>query len=246
MVKSTTNELIPASVVQNKSVFKLYRDVVDTMISGAGSFAAILHRHRSADRLRKTVFVLAGCTEDMLAAFRATVDTGRNSPRHVADASDKFLLAIGTYKDSASGRPCRNFAGGVIVFVAPHSSDLWTLGNQIVDARDNLATCTNRATGVAVAYRFNNTVDGSRELLPAVGANEQHFFVTVCRYLAGSVSILAAPHIGDFRALSFQIVDTGNHLAVRARRATGVAAIHRMDDIVNRSLKLLLAVRADE
>lgn len=161
MVKSTTNELIPASVVQNKSVFKLYRDVVDTMISGAGSFAAILHRHRSADRLRKTVFVLAGCTEDMLAAFRATVDTGRNSPRHVADASDKFLLAIGTYKDSASGRPCRNFAGGVIVFVAPHSSDLWTLGNQIVDARDNLATCTNRATGVAVAYRFNNTVDGS-------------------------------------------------------------------------------------
>lgn len=147
------------------------------MISGAGSFAAILHRHRSADRLRKTVFVLAGCTEDMFAAFRATVDTGRNSPRHVADASDKFLLAIGTYKDSASGRPCRNFAGGVIVFVAPHSSDLWTLGNQIVDARDNLATCTNRATGVAVAYRFNNTVDGSRELLPAVGANEEHFLL---------------------------------------------------------------------
>lgn len=185
-------------------------------------------------------------TLSMLAAFRATVDTGRNSPRHVADASDKFLLAIGTYKDSASGRPCRNFAGGVIVFVAPHSSDLWTLGNQIVDARDNLATCTNRATGVAVAYRFNNTVDGSRELLPAVGANEQHFFVTVCRYLAGSISILAAPHIGDFRALSFQIVDTGNHLAVRARRATGVAAIHRMDDIANGSLKLLTAIRANK
>ena len=63
MVKSTTDKLVPASMVQNEPVFKLHRDVVDTMISGAGGFAAILHRHRSADRFRRTVLVLASCVD---------------------------------------------------------------------------------------------------------------------------------------------------------------------------------------
>lgn len=74
-------------MVQNKPVFKLHRDVVDTMISGAGGFAAILHRHRSADRFRRTVLVLASCVDGTppQSAIGAASNTGRNSPRHVVD-----------------------------------------------------------------------------------------------------------------------------------------------------------------
>ena len=43
LVKGTTDKLVPASMIQNKSVFELYRDVVDTMISNTGGFASILH-----------------------------------------------------------------------------------------------------------------------------------------------------------------------------------------------------------
>lgn len=43
VVKGTTDKLVPASMIQNKSVFELYRDVVDTMISNTGGFASILH-----------------------------------------------------------------------------------------------------------------------------------------------------------------------------------------------------------
>lgn len=63
VVKGTTDKLVPASMIQNKSVFELYRDVVDTMISNTGGFASILHRHRGADRFLKIVLVLA-CRTD--------------------------------------------------------------------------------------------------------------------------------------------------------------------------------------
>ena len=43
VVKGTTDKLVPASMIQNKSVFELYSDVVDTMVSNTGGFAAILH-----------------------------------------------------------------------------------------------------------------------------------------------------------------------------------------------------------
>lgn len=87
MVKSTTDKLVPASMVQNEPVFKLHRDVVDTMISGAGGFTAILHRHRGADRFRRTVLVLASCVDGTppQSAIGAASNTGRNSPRHVVD-----------------------------------------------------------------------------------------------------------------------------------------------------------------
>lgn len=41
VVKGATDKLVPASMIQNKSVFELYRDVVDTMVSNTGGFAAI-------------------------------------------------------------------------------------------------------------------------------------------------------------------------------------------------------------
>lgn len=43
VVKGTTDKLVPASMIQNKSVLELHRDVVDTMVSNTGGFAAILH-----------------------------------------------------------------------------------------------------------------------------------------------------------------------------------------------------------
>jgi hypothetical protein len=43
VVKSATDKLVPASMIQNKTIFELYRDVVDTMVSNTGGFAAILH-----------------------------------------------------------------------------------------------------------------------------------------------------------------------------------------------------------
>lgn len=43
VVKSATDKLVPASMIQIKSAFELYRDVVDIMVSNTGGFAAILH-----------------------------------------------------------------------------------------------------------------------------------------------------------------------------------------------------------
>jgi hypothetical protein len=43
VMKGTTDKLVPASMIQNKTIFELYRDVVDTMVSNTGGFAAILH-----------------------------------------------------------------------------------------------------------------------------------------------------------------------------------------------------------
>ena len=170
VVKSTTDKLVPASMVQNEPVFKLHRDVVDTMISGAGGFAAILHRHRSADRFRRTVLVLASCVDGTppQSAIGAASNTGRNSPRHVVDACHKLLFAIGAHKNGASGRTGRNFAGGVIVLAAPHSSSFWIHGRQIVDAGNSLATCTNRATGIVMQQRIDDVANGSLKLLFAV------------------------------------------------------------------------------
>lgn len=179
MVKSTTDKLVPASMVQNEPVFKLHRDVVDTMISGAGGFAAILHRHRSADRFRRTVLVLASCVDGtpLQSAIGAASNTGRNSPRHVVDACHKLLFAIGAHKNGASGRTGRNFAGGVIVLAAPHSSSFWIHGRQIVDAGNSLATCTNRATGIVMQQRIDDVANGSLKLLFAVDG-----VVTVHKY----------------------------------------------------------------
>lgn len=43
VVKGTTDKLVPASMVQDEPVLELHRDVVDTMISNTGGFAAIFH-----------------------------------------------------------------------------------------------------------------------------------------------------------------------------------------------------------
>ena len=45
VVKGTTDKLVPASMIQNKSVLELHRDVVDTMVSNTGGFAAIFHNY---------------------------------------------------------------------------------------------------------------------------------------------------------------------------------------------------------
>ena len=59
VVKGTTDKLVPTSMVQDEPVLELHRDVVDTMISNTGGFASILHRHRSANRFRIIVLILA-------------------------------------------------------------------------------------------------------------------------------------------------------------------------------------------
>jgi len=203
-VKSATDKLVPASMVQNEPVFKLHRDVVDTMISGAGGFAAILHRHRSADRFRRTVLVLASCVDGTppQSAIGAASNTGRNSPRHVVDACHKLLFAIGAHKNGASGRTSRNFAGGVIVLAAPHSSSFWIHGRQIVDAGNSLATRTNRATGIVMQQRIDDVANGSLKLLFAVGTDKPCHFVVACRYLIWRASVFAAPHVGCLVAKS--------------------------------------------
>lgn len=43
VMKGTTDKLVPASMIQNKTIFELYSDVVDTMVSNTGGFAAIFH-----------------------------------------------------------------------------------------------------------------------------------------------------------------------------------------------------------
>lgn len=63
VVKGTTDKLVPASMVQDEPVLELHRDVVDTMISNTGGFAAIFHRHRSANRFHIIVLILASCTD---------------------------------------------------------------------------------------------------------------------------------------------------------------------------------------
>ena len=59
VVKGTTDKLVPASMIQNKSVFELYRDVVDTMISNTGGFAAILYGMNSVSYTHLTLPTIA-------------------------------------------------------------------------------------------------------------------------------------------------------------------------------------------
>ena len=43
VVKSATDKLVPASMIQNKTIFELNGNVINIVISGAGGFAAIFH-----------------------------------------------------------------------------------------------------------------------------------------------------------------------------------------------------------
>ena len=214
VVKSATDKLVPASMIQIKSAFELYRDVVDTMVSNTGGFAAILHRHRGADRFRKIVLVLACCTDSTHPHFAVGTagSTGCNSPRHGANACHELFLTIRAYEDSASFRTSGNFAGSIIVLVAPHGRDLGILGSQIVDAGNNLTTCANRATGMVVHQGFNDIANRSLKFLLAVGAYEPRFLVAAYRYFAGGVCVLETPHSGNLRTLGSQIVDAGNDI----------------------------------
>ena len=75
-------------------------DVVDTMVSNTGGFAAIFHRHRGADRFRKIVLVLA-CRTDSAHPHFAVATAGRtrcNSPRHSANACHELFLTTGQTK----------------------------------------------------------------------------------------------------------------------------------------------------
>ena len=198
VVKGTTDKLVPASMIQNKSVFELYRDVVDTMISNTGGFAAILHRHRSANRFRIIVLILASCTDSTHPHFAVGTagSTGCNSPRHGANACHKLFLTIRAYENSSSFRTSRNFAGSVIVLVAPQRNNFRTLGSQIIDSGNNLATCANRATGMVVRQGFNDIANRSLKFLLAIWAYEPRFLVAAYRYFAG-VYVFLALHIAE-------------------------------------------------
>ena len=214
VVKGTTDKLVPASMIQNKSVFELYRDFVDTMVSNTGGFAAIFHRHRSANRFHIIVLILASCTDSTHPHFAVGTagGTGCNSPRHGANACHELFFAIRAYEDSSSFRTSGNFAGSVIVLVAPHRNNLRTLGSQIIDSGNNLATCANRATCAAILYGMNYIADRSFKLLLTIWAYESRFFVIACRCFARGVCVLGTPHSGNLRTLGSQIVDAGNDI----------------------------------
>ena len=103
VVKGTTDKLVPASMVQDEPVLELHRDVVDTMVSNTGGFAAILHRQRSANRFHIIVLVLACRTDSAHPHFAVGTagSTGCNSPRHGANACHELFLTIRAYEDSA-------------------------------------------------------------------------------------------------------------------------------------------------
>ena len=214
VVKGTTDKLVPTSMVQDEPVLELHRDVVDTMISNTGGFASILHRHRSANRFRIIVLILASCTDSTHPHFAVGTagSTGCNSPRHGANACHKLFLTIRAYEDSSSFRTSRNFAGSVIVLVALQRNNFRTLGSQIIDSGNNLATCTNRATGMVVHQGFNDIANRSLKFLLAVGAYEPRFLVAAYRYFAGGVCVLGTPHSGNLWTFGSQIVDAGNDI----------------------------------
>ena len=167
VVKGATDKLVPASMIQNKTIFELNGNVINAVISGAGGFAAILHRHRSADGFRIIVLILASCTDSTHPHFAVGTagSTGCNSPRHGANACHKLFLTIRAYEDSSSFRTSRNFAGSVIVLVAPQRNNFRTLGSQIIDSGNNLATCANRATCMVVHQGFNDIANRSLKIL---------------------------------------------------------------------------------
>ena len=130
----------------------------------------------------------------------------------IANRSLKFLLAVGAYEPYLLVVTCRYFTGREIVLIAPHGSGHRALGSQIIDTRNNLATCANRATCAAILYGMNYIADRSFKLLLTIGAYEPRFLVAAYRYFAGGVCVLETPHSGNLRTLGSQIVDAGNDI----------------------------------
>ena len=147
----------------------------------------VIDRHRSADGFRIIVLILASCTDSTHPHFAVGTagSTGCNSPRHGANACHELFLTIRAYEDSSSFRTSRNFAGSVIVLVAPHRNNLRTLGSQIIDSGNNLATCANRATGITTLQGPCNMENTGFKLLLTIGAYEPRFLVAAYRYFAG-------------------------------------------------------------
>jgi hypothetical protein len=138
----------------------------------------------------------------------------------IANRSLKFLLAVGAYEPYLLVVACRYFTGRAIVLVTPHGSGHRALGSQIIDTRNNLATCANRATCTAILYGMNYIADRSFKLLLTIGAYEPRFLVAACRYFAGGVCVLCTPHSENLRTLGSQIIDTRNNLAIWKARAS--------------------------
>jgi hypothetical protein len=164
----------------------------------------------------------------------------------IANRSLKFLLAVGAYEPYLLVVACRYFTGRAIVLVTPHGSGHRALGSQIIDTRNNLATCANRATGTAILYGMNYIADRSFKLLLTIGAYEPRFLVAACRYFAGGVCVLCTPHSENLRTLGSQIIDAGDNLKTCANRATGITTHQGPCDMENTGFKLLLTIGAYE
>lgn len=208
----------------------------------------VIDRHRSADGFRIIVLILASCTDSTHPHFAVGTagSTGCNSPRHGANACHELFLTIRAYEDSSSFRTSRNFAGSVIVLVAPHRNNLRTLGSQIIDSGNNLATCANRATCAAIFCGMTYIADRSFKLLLAIRTYKDNLFVVACGYFAGRADILAAPHGGSLGAYGGQIIDARDNLDTCANRATGITTLQGPCNMENTGFKLLLTIGAYE
>ena len=115
----------------------------------------------------------------------------------IANRSLKFLLAVWAYEPCFLVVACRYFTGRAIVLITPHGSGHRELGSQIIDTRNNLATCANRATCAAILYGMNYIADRSFKLLLTIGAYEPRFLVAAYRYFAGGGYVFLALHIAE-------------------------------------------------
>jgi hypothetical protein len=164
----------------------------------------------------------------------------------IANRSLKFLLAVWAYEPYLLVVACRYFTGRAIVLVTPHGSGHRALGSQIIDTRNNLATCANRATCTAILYGMNYIADRSFKLLLTIGAYEPRFLVAACRYFAGGVCVLCTPHSENLRTLGSQIIDARDDLDTCTNRATGITTHQGPCGMENTGFKLLLTIGAYE
>jgi hypothetical protein len=165
---------------------------------------------------------------------------------NIANRSLKFLLAVGAYEPRFLVVACRYFTGRAIVLVTPHGSGHRALGSQIIDTRNNLATCANRATCAAIFCGMNYIADRSFKLLLAIRTYKDNLFVVACGYFAGRADILAAPHGGSLGAYGGQIIDARDDLKTCANRTTGITTHQGPCDMENTGFKLLLTIGAFE
>ena len=129
----------------------------------------------------------------------------------IANGRLKLLSAIRTYKDGLFVAACRCFAGRASILVAPHGGCFRAFGSQIVDAGNNLFTCTNRATSVTVHYRTNNTKDFAFKFLPTVWANKCELSSASRSHFTGREGVLVTPHGSSHRAFGSHVIDAGDN-----------------------------------